>query len=115
PAWCARRSSASTTCCAPSSAGPGRRRAMLRSLRVNDFALIEDLVLSFGAGLNAVTGETGAGKSLLQRALAIAAGHRAGSEMVRAGCEAARVEAVFAPGPEATAVQARLAALGIPA
>ncbi|MBY0274435.1 AAA family ATPase, partial [Candidatus Binatia bacterium] len=63
---------------------------MLRSLRVNDFALIEDLVLGFGAGLNAVTGETGAGKSLLQRALAIAAGHRAGSEMVRAGCEAAR-------------------------
>ena len=57
---------------------------MLRSLRVNDFALIEDLVLGFGAGLNAVTGETGAGKSLLQRALAIAAGHRAGSEMVRA-------------------------------
>ena len=79
---------------------------MLRSLRVNDFALIEDLVLGFGAGLNAVTGETGAGKSLLQRALAIAAGHRAGSEMVRAGCEAARVEAVFAPGPEAIAVRA---------
>ena len=88
---------------------------MLRSLRVNDFALIEDLVLGFGAGLNAVTGETGAGKSLLQRALAIAAGHRAGSEMVRAGCESARVEAVFAPGPEAIAVRARLDALGIPA
>jgi DNA repair protein RecN (Recombination protein N) len=88
---------------------------MLRSLRVNDFALIEDLVLSFGAGLNAVTGETGAGKSLLQRALAIAAGHRAGSEMVRAGCEAARVEAVFVPGASNTAVTQRLAALGIPA
>jgi len=88
---------------------------MLRSLRVNDFALIEDLVLGFGAGLNAVTGETGAGKSLLQRALAIAAGHRAGSEMVRAGCEAARVEAVFAPGPAATDIVQRLAALGIPA
>jgi DNA repair protein RecN (Recombination protein N) len=88
---------------------------VLRSLRVNDFALIEDLVLGFGAGLNAVTGETGAGKSLLQRALAIAAGHRAGSEMVRAGCESARVEAVFAPGAGATTVQTRLATLGIPA
>ncbi|MBM4243631.1 MAG: DNA repair protein RecN [Deltaproteobacteria bacterium] len=88
---------------------------MLRSLRVNDFALIEDLVLGFGAGLNAVTGETGAGKSLLQRALAIAAGHRAGSEMVRAGCDAARVEAVFALGPAAPGTHARLEALGIPA
>lgn len=87
---------------------------MLRSLRVNDFALIEDLVLSFGAGLNAVTGETGAGKSLLQRALAIAAGHRAGSEMVRAGCEAARVEAVFVTGAGGGAIAQRLAPLGIP-
>lgn len=68
---------------------------MLRSLRVKDFALIEDLVLEFGPGLNAVTGETGAGKSLLQRALAIVAGHRAGSEMVRAGSDVASVEAVF--------------------
>jgi DNA repair protein RecN (Recombination protein N) len=86
---------------------------VLRSLRVKDFALIEDLVLSFGPGLNAVTGETGAGKSLLQRALAIAAGHRAGSEMVRTGCESARVEAVFATGHEAGPVARRLAALGI--
>ncbi len=86
---------------------------MLRSLRVRDFALIEDLELSFGPGLNAVTGETGAGKSLLQRALAIAAGHRAGSEMVRAGCAAARVEAVFATGPANGPIARRLAELGI--
>ncbi|MEW6271013.1 MAG: DNA repair protein RecN [Thermodesulfobacteriota bacterium] len=88
---------------------------MLRLLRVKDFALIEDLELRFGPGLNVVTGETGAGKSLLQRALAIAAGHRAGSEMVRAGCEAARVEAVFDAGGRRAEVDPRLAALGVEA
>src|SRR5690554_933591 len=86
---------------------------MLRLLRVKDFALIEDLELRFGPGLNVVTGETGAGKSLLQRALAIAAGHRAGSEMVRAGCDAALVEATFDSGERRAEVEARLARLGV--
>ena len=45
---------------------------MLRDLQITDLALIEDLALEFGPGLNIITGETGAGKSLLQRAVAIA-------------------------------------------
>ena len=85
---------------------------MLHELRITDLALIEDLRLEFGPGLNVVTGETGAGKSLLQRALALAAGHRAGSEVVRRDAETARIAAVFdLPGDAARA--ARLAEIGV--
>ena len=85
---------------------------MLHELRITDLALIEDLRLEFGPGLNVVTGETGAGKSLLQRALALAAGHRAGSEVVRRDAETARIAAVFdLPGDAARA--ARLTEIGV--
>ena len=96
-------------------AGRARRLACCARCASTTSALIEDLVLGFGAGLNAVTGETGAGKSLLQRALAIAAGHRAGSEMVRAGCVGARRGGVRARGARRSRSGARLDALGIPA
>jgi len=87
---------------------------MLRDLHVSDLALIEDLTLEFGSGLNVISGETGAGKSLLQRAVAIALGGRTGSEVVRAGKEAARVEARFAWPPECADLEERVRARGVP-
>jgi len=87
---------------------------MLLRLKVTNLALLEDLDLEFGAGLNIVTGETGAGKSLLQRALALAAGHRASSEVVRRGADTARVEATFQAPDEARSLLARLDEIGVP-
>src|SRR5262249_1748129 len=83
---------------------------MLHWLRVRDLALIDDLALEFGSGLNVITGETGAGKTLLTRGLLLAAGQRAGSELVRSGADAAVIEAEFdCPA----AVGPRLADLGL--
>ncbi|MGH2511357.1 MAG: DNA repair protein RecN [Candidatus Limnocylindrales bacterium] len=66
---------------------PGR----LRELTVSDLALIERVELDFGSGLNVITGETGAGKSLLIDALGLALGARADSGLVRHGSDLARV------------------------
>lgn len=87
---------------------------MLVELRIRDFAVIRDLSLEMGPGLNALTGETGAGKSILIGALSLLLGERASSDSVRTGADRARVEAVFdlASSPE---VKARLDELGIPA
>jgi DNA repair protein RecN (Recombination protein N) len=68
---------------------------MLRDLRVQRFALIDDLQLAFGPRLNVLTGETGAGKSILLDAVTIVLGGRASPDMVRSGCEDAVVEASF--------------------
>jgi DNA repair protein RecN (Recombination protein N) len=68
---------------------------MLRELLVESFALVDRLEVSFGPGLNALTGETGAGKSIVIGALGAALGARVGGDVVRSGEEAARVEAVF--------------------
>lgn len=86
---------------------------MLHELGITDLALIEELTLDFGPGLNVVTGETGAGKSLLQRALALAAGHRAGNEVVRREADSARITAVFDLPPRSPAAL-RLAEIGVP-
>ncbi len=77
-------------------AAPGR----LLELTVSDLALIDRLRLTFDAGLNVITGETGAGKSLLIDALGLAMGARADTTLVRHGAEAARVEALFDRLPE---------------
>lgn len=69
---------------------------MLTELFIENFALVDKQRLQFGPGLNILTGETGAGKSILLDALGLVLGERAGSEMVRHGAEKARVEAVFA-------------------
>jgi DNA repair protein RecN (Recombination protein N) len=66
---------------------------MLRTLRIRHLAVIEDLEVEFGPGLNVLTGETGAGKSILVGALGLAVGDRADSTLVRAGAERAVVEA----------------------
>jgi DNA repair protein RecN (Recombination protein N) len=69
---------------------------MLLSLQVRDLAIIDHVEVVFGPGLNVVTGETGAGKSMLVDALALVLGARASAgELVRAGASQAEVEAVF--------------------
>ena len=68
---------------------------MLVELHVTNFALIDHLDLTFGAGLNILTGETGAGKSIIIDALGLALGERAGHDLVRTGAGKATVEAVF--------------------
>lgn len=68
---------------------------MLRHLRVKNLALIDDLELSFDDGLNVITGETGAGKSLLMQALGLALGGRATADLIRHETQEATVEAVF--------------------
>ena len=68
---------------------------MLQSLRVSNFALIEELEVSFEEGLNILTGETGAGKSILLGSIQTALGAKASKEMIRNGAEAAYVEIVF--------------------
>src|SRR5262245_6246526 len=68
---------------------------MLRFLRVRNFALIDQLELHFEQGFNLLSGETGAGKSLIVDALGLLAGSKASAEMVRAGETRAIVEAVF--------------------
>ncbi len=68
---------------------------MLVELRIRDYAVVEDLSLALAPGLNALTGETGAGKSIIVGALSLLLGERASASVVRAGAERATVEAVF--------------------
>ena len=68
---------------------------MLRELRVENYAVIDNVVVEFGAGLNLLTGETGAGKSILIDALALLLGEKAYSDVVRHGAEKATVAAVY--------------------
>ncbi len=68
---------------------------MLTRLQVQDFALVDDLELEFGAGLTIFTGETGAGKSILIEALGLALGKRAESGMVRQHCKRADITALL--------------------
>src|SRR5215510_5671852 len=68
---------------------------MLLHLSIRDFAIVERLDLEFRAGFTALTGETGAGKSILIDALALALGERAEADSVRTGAERAEVSAEF--------------------
>ena len=69
--------------------------AMLLELRVENYALIDHAAVSFGAGLNLLTGETGAGKSILIDALALLLGEKASSDVVRHGSERATLSLYF--------------------
>jgi len=71
---------------------------MLQQLTIRDFVIVDRLEVSFLAGFGALTGETGAGKSILIDALALALGERADAGVVRAGCDKAEVAATFAIG-----------------
>ncbi|HEX2167429.1 MAG TPA: DNA repair protein RecN [Longimicrobiales bacterium] len=68
---------------------------MLTELRIQDYAVIDRLAIRLGPGLNALTGETGAGKSIIVGALSLIIGERASSDVVRTGADRAIVEAVF--------------------
>ncbi|NND70955.1 MAG: DNA repair protein RecN [Rhodothermales bacterium] len=71
---------------------------LLTSLHIRDYALIEELDVEFADGLNIITGETGAGKSILLGALGLLMGARASTEVVRTGATRAVVEGFFATG-----------------
>src|ERR1700723_1968276 len=78
--------------------------AMLLELRAENYAVIDHAIAVFGPGLNLLTGETGAGKSILVDALALLMGDKASSDVVRHGAERAVVACVFesTPGAEST-------------
>lgn len=87
---------------------------MLLALTIRDFAIIDALELELGMGLTVITGETGAGKSILINALGLVLGGRARTEIIRTGSESASVEALF-DLRESPTVRARLADAGLEA
>lgn len=68
---------------------------MLSELTIRNFAIIHELKVNFSEGLNIITGETGAGKSIIISAMALLLGDRASPDLIRSGEDAAQVEAVF--------------------
>ncbi len=68
---------------------------MLKSLEIKDYALIDHIQIEFEKGLNIITGETGAGKSILVDAMSLLLGERASSEVVRKGAQKSIVEGIF--------------------
>jgi len=76
---------------------------MLSELRLKNLAVIEAVTVSLGPGLNAVTGETGAGKSIVVDAILLVMGARAQPDLIRTGADSATIEAVFDLAPEGAA------------
>jgi DNA repair protein RecN (Recombination protein N) len=72
-----------------------RREKMLLEININNFALISQVSLGFEQGLNILTGETGAGKSIIIDALGVVLGGKASREMIRTGYDKASIEAIF--------------------
>ncbi|NMA54632.1 MAG: DNA repair protein RecN [Firmicutes bacterium] len=72
---------------------------MLEAISICNFALIDKLAIEFGPGLNIISGETGAGKSIIIDALGMALGERASSDFLRTGASSALVEAIFSLEP----------------
>ena len=68
---------------------------MLLELSIRNFAIIDDLKISFSEGLTILSGETGAGKSIIINAVNLLLGSRATGKLVRTGCDTAELEAVF--------------------
>jgi DNA repair protein RecN (Recombination protein N) len=83
---------------------------MLREIRIKNFAVIDEVALDLGPGLNVLTGETGAGKSIIVNALGLLAGERGSSEIIRHQEDEASVEALFDDLP--AAVEAKLKEAG---
>ena len=86
--------------CPTYSYGHGERvtengHAYVQELRIKNFAIIEELNLSFSKGLNILTGETGAGKSIILNAVQLLLGDKATEELIRSSEEEASVEALF--------------------
>ncbi len=85
---------------------------MLRFLRINRLAVIDSVEVEFDAGLNVLTGETGAGKSILVEAVGLLLGGRASGDLVRTGEESAAIEAIFESGGEELLVRREITAQG---
>jgi DNA repair protein RecN (Recombination protein N) len=86
---------------------------MLAELVIQNFAIIDALEISFHPGLNVLSGETGAGKSIIVGALSLLLGDRASAEMIRTSAEAAVVEAVFQVRDNGELMK-RLSEMGLP-
>jgi DNA repair protein RecN (Recombination protein N) len=82
--------------------------SVLVELRLENYAVIDNVAVEFSAGLNLLTGETGAGKSILIDALALLLGEKASSDVVRTGAEKAVVAAVFEPEGAAEKIIGRI-------
>lgn len=76
---------------------------MLTELRIKNYALIDDLEISYSNGLNVLTGETGAGKSIVIGALSLLLGERAESDMIRTGANSCEIEGIFSIKPNSIA------------
>ncbi|HUI26305.1 MAG TPA: AAA family ATPase, partial [Candidatus Kryptonia bacterium] len=81
---------------------------MLHSLRITNFAIIDELALEFASGLNVLTGETGAGKSIIMQALGLLCGARGTADLIRTGADEATIEAVFELSADARAAATAL-------
>ncbi len=73
---------------------------MLQELSIRQFAIIDDIRISFEEGLTILSGETGAGKSIIINAVNLLLGSRASEKMIRTGAETAEVEALFKVEPD---------------
>jgi DNA repair protein RecN (Recombination protein N) len=85
---------------------------MLRFLRIQHLAIIDSVAVEFEPGLNVLTGETGAGKSILVEAVGLLLGGRASGDLVRTGEDAASIEAIFESGGEELLVRREITAQG---
>src|SRR5438445_4362773 len=89
-------------------------RLVLVELRLENYAVIDNVAVEFASGLNLLTGETGAGKSILIDALALLLGEKASSDVIRAGADRAVISAVFqGEGPAEKPLAETLAANGL--
>ena len=70
---------------------------MLESLTIHNYAIIDEMTVNFTGGLTVITGETGAGKSIVVDALELVLGARASSEMIRSGANALEITGIFSP------------------
>ena len=88
---------------------------MLVELRLENYAVIDNVAVEFASGLNLLTGETGAGKSILIDALALLLGEKASTDVIRAGADRAVISAVFqcGEGPSEKPLAETLAANGL--
>src|SRR3982751_3649621 len=85
---------------------------MLRFLRIRHLAVIDSVEVEFDPGLNVLTGETGAGKSILVEAVGLLLGGRASGDLVRTGEDAASIEAIFEGAGEELLVRREITAQG---
>src|SRR5689334_25436665 len=91
----------------------GGTYGMLTTLRIKNLALVSDLTIELAPGYNVITGETGAGKSILIGALNLVLGERADRTLIRSGADACTVEAVFQVSQELRAFNSWLEEKGL--